>query len=379
MALWVDRYRPRELSKLDYHKTQATHLTNLCAQGDFPHLMFYGPSGAGKKTRIMCLLRELYGSGVERLRNEVMNFTTPSNRKVEIMTVSSNYHIEVNPSDAGIYDRVVITDMIKQIAQTQQIDPSGQREFKTIVLSEVDELTKDAQHALRRTMEKYVATCRLVLCVNSTSRVIPAVKSRCLGIRVSAPTNEEIVSILNVSIPRHFHYQETITQTLIPSQNICKKEGLHIPSELATRITEKSERNLRRAILMLEACKVQQYPFTVNQEVPEIDWQVFLRETANQIVQEQSPQKLEAVRERLYELLSQGVPSDIIFRGLVENLVKNCDMSLKTQTLNFAGTYEHRMQQGSKHIFHLEAFVAQFMALYKKFLNQASAMDMDDF
>lgn len=96
MALWVDRYRPRELSKLDYHKTQATHLTNLCAQGDFPHLMFYGPSGAGKKTRIMCLLRELYGSGVERLRNEVMNFTTPSNRKVEIMTVSSNYHIEVN-------------------------------------------------------------------------------------------------------------------------------------------------------------------------------------------------------------------------------------------------------------------------------------------
>ncbi|KXJ79025.1 hypothetical protein RP20_CCG002710 [Aedes albopictus] len=358
MALWVDRYRPRELSKLDYHKTQAAHLTNLCAQGDFPHLMFYGPSGAGKKTRIMCLLRELYGSGVERLRNEVMNFTTPSNRKVEIMTVSSNYHIEVNPSDAGIYDRVVITDMIKQIAQTQQIDPSGQREFKTIVLSEVDELTKDAQHALRRTMEKYVATCRLVLCVNSTSRVIPAVKSRCLGIRVSAPSNEEIISILNT---------------------ICKKEGLHIPSELATRIADKSERNLRRAILMLEACKVQQYPFTVNQEVPEIDWQVFLRETANQIVQEQSPQKLEAVRERLYELLSQGVPSDIIFRGLVENLVKNCDMSLKTQTLNFAGTYEHRMQQGSKHIFHLEAFVAQFMALYKKFLNQASVMDLDDF
>lgn len=114
------------------------------------------------------------------------------------MTVGSNYHIEVNPSDAGIYDRVVITDMIKQIAQTQQIDPTGQRDFKTIVLSEVDELTKDAQHALRRTMEKYVSTCRLILCINSTSRVIPAVKSRCLSIRVSAPTPEEIVSILNV-------------------------------------------------------------------------------------------------------------------------------------------------------------------------------------
>lgn len=168
----------------------------------------------------MCVLRELYGPGVEKLRNETMNFTTPSNKKVEIMTVSSNYHLEgkfttysscffsftlnfafaVNPSDAGLYDRVVITDIIKQIAQTQQIDPTGQREFKVIVLSEVDNLTKDAQHALRRTMEKYVATCRLILCVNSTSRVIPAIKSRCLGIRVSAPTNEDIIGILNVSL-----------------------------------------------------------------------------------------------------------------------------------------------------------------------------------
>jgi replication factor C subunit 3/5 len=381
MSLWVDKHRPRELTKLDYHKTQAEQLKNLCQQGkqilafwllhialssliprlfsgDFPHLMFYGPSGAGKKTRIMCLLRELYGSGVERLRNEVMHFTTPSNRKIEIMTVGSNYHIEVNPSDVGIYDRVVVTDMIKQIAQTQQIDSAGQRDFKVIVLSEVDDLTKDAQHALRRTMEKYAATCRLVLCVNSTSRVIPAVKSRCLGIRVSAPTHEETISIL---------------------KTVCKKEGLQISEDFAGRIAEKSNRNLRRAILLLEACKVQQYPFTNNQQIADIDWEVYLRDTANQITMEQSPAKLEAIRERLYELLSQGVPADIIFRGLVENLTRSCDMALKAQTISFAGLYEHRMQQGSKHIFHLEAFVAQFMSMYKKFIAQSAVgMDLDE-
>jgi hypothetical protein len=33
MSLWVDKHRPRELSKLDYHKNQAEQLKNLCQQG----------------------------------------------------------------------------------------------------------------------------------------------------------------------------------------------------------------------------------------------------------------------------------------------------------------------------------------------------------
>lgn len=57
-------------------------------------------------------------------------FQTPSKKKLEITTISSNYHIEVNPSDVGIHDRVVIMDLVKTTAQTHQIDPSGQKEFK---------------------------------------------------------------------------------------------------------------------------------------------------------------------------------------------------------------------------------------------------------
>lgn len=128
---------------------------------------------------------------------------------------------------------------------------------------------------------------------------------------------------------------------------------------------------------MLEACKVQQYPFTANQNVVELDWQIYLRDTATQILFEQTPARLESVRERLYELLSQGVPPDVIFKGLVEELVRNCDMSIKAKAVEYAGIYEHRMQQGSKHIFHLEAFVAQFMAVYKRFISES--MIMDDF
>lgn len=356
MSLWVDKYRPRELSKLDFHKKQAEQLKSLCKQNDFPHLMFFGPMGSGKKTRIMCLLRELYGSGVERLRNETMTFTTPSNRKIDVMIISSNYHIEVNPSDAGLQDRVVVVDLVKQVAQTHQIDVSGQRDFRVIVLTHVDELTKDAQNALRRTMEKYVATCRLILCVNSTSKVIPAIRSRCLGIRVGAPEIEEIVTIL---------------------QFVAKKESINLPIDFATRIAEKSDRNLRRAILMLETAKVQQYPFTSTQEPIEPDWKIFIRETGNLMLQEQSPARLEKVRERFYELIAQGIPSNIIFTELVDVLVHHCDITLKAEIFNYAGLYEHRMQQGSKHIFHLEAFAAKFMAIYKKYLSES--MMIDDF
>lgn len=353
MSLWVDKHRPKDLSKLDYHKDQAARLKRLVQQGDFPHLMVYGPPGAGKRTRVQCLLRELFGSGAERLRQERAAFTAPSGKKLEVATISSNYHIEVNPTDAGIYDRVVVMDLVKKVAQTHQIDSSGQREFKVVILNEVDDLTKDAQHALRRTMEKYVQTCRLILIANSISRVIPAIRSRCLTIRVPAPTLEDITTVL---------------------QSVCRKEGLSLPPELALEIAKCSDRNLRRAILMCEACKVQQYPFTADQKVTEPDWQVFIRDTARLILSEQTPKKLGEVRQKLYELLIHGIPPDMVFSGLLKELVRNCDMAMKCQIASHAANYEHRMRQGNKPIFHLEAFVAKFMAIYKKFIQES----MDD-
>ncbi|XP_012697803.1 replication factor C subunit 3 [Clupea harengus] len=347
MSLWVDKYRPTSLAKLDYHKEQANKLKNLVQCGDFPHLLVYGPSGAGKKTRIMCLLRELYGAGVEKLRIEHQSITAPSKKKIEINTVASNYHLEVNPSDAGNSDRVVIQELIKTMAQSQQIQSSTQREFKVVLLTEVDRLTKDAQHALRRTMEKYMSTCRLILCCNSMSKVISPIRSRCLAVRVPLPSVEEVCSVLT---------------------GICKKEGLLLPAELARQIAERSGRNLRKALLMCEACRVQQYPFSADQEIPETDWEVYLRETANAIVSQQSPQRLLEVRARLYELLTHCIPPEVIMRGLVTELLGNCDGHLKGEVVQMAAHYEHRLQMGSKAIYHLEAFVAKFMAIYKKFM-----------
>jgi len=350
MSLWVDKHRPTQLSKLDYHLEQAERLQAMVVKGNFPHLLVYGPPGAGKKTRIMCLLKELYGPGVEKLRMEHQNFTTPSNKKIEIMTVASNYHIEINPNDAGIYDRIVVQEMIKTIAQSQQLDINGQREFKVVILTEVDKLTKDAQHALRRTMEKYMATCRIILCANSTSKIIGPLRSRCLGVRIAAPQAEDVTRVL---------------------QMVAKKEGLNLPDDMCQRIVVKSERNLRRALLMLEACKAEQYPFSSNQTITEPDWEVYLRETGQKMVSEQSPRCLMEVRARLYELLTHCISPELIIKKLLKEILKNCDGQLKAEVTSMAAFYEHRLCMGSKVIFHMEAFVAKFMAIYKRFLEES--------
>ena len=191
------------------------------------------------------------------------------------------------------------------------------------MLTEVDKLTKDAQHALRRTMEKYMATCRVILVTNSTSKVIPAIRygtssfivrihgylvsrSRCLAVRVAAPSLEEVSGVITA---------------------VAKKEGCVLPQQLAARIAERSGRNLRRAILMVEACKVRshtpecrdligpfqvaQYPFSPDQEIQELDWELYVKETAAQIVAEQSPRKLSEIRSRLYELIVHCIPPEV--------------------------------------------------------------------
>uniref|UniRef100_A0A8C0HEV0 Replication factor C subunit 3 n=1 Tax=Chelonoidis abingdonii TaxID=106734 RepID=A0A8C0HEV0_CHEAB len=325
MSLWVDKYRPCALGRVDYHREQAAQLRNLVQCGDFPHLLVYGPSGAGKKTRIMCLLRELYGAGVEKLRIEHQNITV---RNLSCAFFKENICVYIHPLS---YTRMLT--FFTPLA--------------VVLLTEVDKLTKDAQHALRRTMEKYMATCRLILCCNSVSKIIAPIQSRCLAVRVPAPSIEDICHVLS---------------------SVCKKEGLTLPQDLAHRLAEKSGRNLRKALLMCEACRVQQYPFTSDQDIPETDWEVYLRETANAIVSQQTPQRLLEVRGRLYELLTHCIPPEIIMKGLLSELLNNCDGQLKGEVAQMAAFYEHRLQLGSKAIYHLEAFVAKFMALYKKFM-----------
>lgn len=79
-------------------------------------------------------------------------------------------------------------------------------------------------------METYMPYCRIVANCESLSKVILPVRSRCMQVRVPAPTTNEIVGVLKY---------------------ISQKESFNLPIPLATSISNFSRRNLRRAIMML--------------------------------------------------------------------------------------------------------------------------------
>lgn len=195
--LWVDKHRPTQLGDLTYHPEVTHRLQSLAKNPNMPHLLVYGPSGSGKKTRVNCLLKELYGNSATKLKLDKRTFTTPTKRTIEVNMVVSNYHIELSPGDAGLNDRFVVQEVIKEMASNKNVmsidnQASNKASYKTVVLTEVDRLSRQAQAALRRTMEKYATTCRLILICNSPSKVIEPVRSRCLGIRVASPTEDQV-------------------------------------------------------------------------------------------------------------------------------------------------------------------------------------------
>ena len=184
----------------------------------------------------MATLKELYGSGVEKIKIDSRVFQTTSNRKLEFNIVASIYHLEITPSDVGSYDRVVVQDLLKEVAQTQQVDQNAKQRFKVVVINEADHLSRDAQAALRRTMEKYSPNLRLILLANSTANIIAPIKSRTLLVRVPAPSENEMCQVL---------------------KKVGDKEGWTEVSKLNRRIATESGRNLRKALLMFEAIHAQ--------------------------------------------------------------------------------------------------------------------------
>lgn len=152
--VWVEKYRPATLDEVVGQDEVVERLKAYVKAGNLPHMLFAGPAGTGKTTCAIALARGLFGKDWRG------NFS------------------ETNASDDRGIDTVRVR--IKDAARTK---PLGGATFKILFLDEADNLTADAQAALRRTMENFTRTARFIFSVNYSSRIIEPLQSRCAVFR----------------------------------------------------------------------------------------------------------------------------------------------------------------------------------------------------
>ncbi|MFW5977481.1 MAG: replication factor C small subunit [Candidatus Nanoarchaeia archaeon] len=149
-TIWTEKYRPQEFKEVRGQQHIISKLEAFVNQQNMPHILFAGPAGVGKTTLSLVIAKKFFGE------NWHENF------------------LELNASDERGID--VVRNKVKDFARTKAL---GDVPFKIIYLDECDALTKEAQQALRRTMENYTSTCRFILSCNYSSKIIDPIQSRC--------------------------------------------------------------------------------------------------------------------------------------------------------------------------------------------------------
>lgn len=165
--VWIEKYRPQTFSEVRGQEHVVPRIQSFVESGNMPHLLFAGPAGVGKTTLSLVVAKTLFGD------NWRGNF------------------LELNASDERGID--VVRNKVKDFARTRAI---GDVPFKIIYLDECDALTREAQQALRRTMENYVQTCRFILSCNYSSKIIDPIQSRCAVFRFKPLPKESLHQII---------------------------------------------------------------------------------------------------------------------------------------------------------------------------------------
>lgn len=187
---WVEKYRPSKLDELVAHEQIVKTLTKFIENRTLPHLLFYGPPGTGKTTTVLAAARQMYSP-----------------------TKMASMVLELNASDERGID--VVRNTIVNFAQTKGLQAfstssnTGTVPFKLVILDEADAMTKDAQNALRRVIEKYTDNVRFCIICNYLASIVPAIQSRCTRFRF-APLDQKLI------VPRLEYIVETEQLKMTP-------------------------------------------------------------------------------------------------------------------------------------------------------------------
>ncbi len=216
--LWAEKYRPKSLDEIVDQEEVVSRLKKFVEEKNMPHLLFVGPPGTGKTTAAHALAHDLFGENYQQ------------------------YMLELNASDERGID--TIRTKVKEFARTRT---PPEIPFKIVLLDEADNMTADAQQALRRLMEMYTVNTRFILIANYPSKIIEPIQSRCAVFRFTPLKKEDVIERLKW---------------------ICSQEGCEYTIDGLETIYEISEGDMRRAINVLQAAAA------IGRVTPEIVYKV---------------------------------------------------------------------------------------------------------
>ena len=308
--LWVEKYRPKSLEEVVGQEEIVERLKAYAKTGNLPHLLFAGPAGTGKTTSAIALARDMFGEDWRQ-----------------------NY-FELNSSDERGIETV--RTKVKEIAR---LAPFGGTNFKIIFLDEADNLTADAQAALRRTMETYSKTSRFVLSANYSSRLIEPIQSRTAVFRFRPLKPEAIAEYIG---------------------RIAKAEKLKITDEGMEALVYVAEGDMRRAVNALQVAA--SLGSTVDADVLYKVSSTIRPEEVKALIEKALEGEFLRAREVLDKLLIEyGLSGEDIVRQLHRTVFDlNIPDESKVRLLDRIGETDFRLTEGSSERIQIESLLAHF-------------------
>ena len=307
-AIWTEKYRPRTFDDIKGQKEIVEKMRAFVESKSMPHLLFSGPAGVGKTTLALTIAKQLFGEG---WRENTLELNASDERGIDIVRVK-----------------------VKDFARTKAI---GKVPFKICILDESDALTREAQQALRRTMENYTNTCRFFLLANYSSKIIDPIQSRCAIFRFKPLVEAEIYQVI---------------------EKVAKEEGLTLSIETKKALFEVCDGDCRRLENIMQSCAV------LNKEInPELVFSMASvakpKEVNEVLTLAAKGNFLEARKKLLNLMLEYGLSGlDIIKQIQKEIWNLKIDDRRKVEMLDKCGEVEFRMVEGSDEYVQLESFLA---------------------
>jgi len=309
--MWVEKYRPNKIEEIVNQKDIIISLKNLIKKpNEIPHLLFAGPAGVGKTTTALCLSMELLGEGWKRDT------------------------LELNASDErGIK---MVRERVKEFAAVIKL-PSGtdEKPYRIIILDEADEMTSEAQTALRRIIEDSSKTTRFIIICNYLSQIIEPIQSRCAIFHFTRLEEEDVLEYLRM---------------------ICKQENIGFQEEALSKIYRYTEGDLRHSINILQTASG--YGQVSIKNVTSA-MGLSGKAKVGEIIRLALLGKFNDARTKLLELLYVYGLSETDFFKYTYHEIKDMDIKNIDEVMSIMAEYDYRLSVGAHSEIQLTAFLAQ--------------------